>query len=119
MSQRRNRQDDPKNLNEAERLQKDKKRAQNRLSQHHFRERQASYIRHLELSLQQARATNSGTESDRDSNTGLIKENKELREALLRMRGKLFAWSSAGASIAGKLPVLKCEVVDKCLRLTR
>jgi hypothetical protein len=86
----------------------DRKRAQNRLAQKLFREKQASYIQHLERSLGLASTNDcSAPITSREVHdtvvTQLTRENKELREALLRLRKGFFKCGEAAATYARKL----------------
>lgn len=85
-----------------------RKRVQNRISQQAIRERQAAHQKQFET-LQTIIDTSLSTESGSDASSqisvlgqhlSLLEENRELREALLRMRKKLLSLNSATAAIA-------------------
>jgi hypothetical protein len=87
---------------------REKKRIQNRLSQQSCREKQASYVRQLERFVENIQAASeSGTDSPsyvQQLQTRLwdcMKENQELREAILQMRKKMLSLSVAASSGAG------------------
>jgi hypothetical protein len=88
---------------------RDKRRIQNRLSQQCSREKQLSYVTQLEQFVEDIRSPGVGLEDTQaqlrrlqKNHLSLMKENRELREALLRMRKKLLSLSSAASSHAGK-----------------
>lgn len=95
--------------NEVPTAKTDRKRAQNRLAQKLFREKQASYIQHLERSLELASASPhppsiaSGPACYDSVVTQLTKDNLELREALLRFRKFLLRFGESASSYAGEL----------------
>jgi hypothetical protein len=86
-----------------------RKRVQNRISQQCVREKQAAYSKQLEAL---AGMIKSSTKMDCESTASnsahlkiqmaLIEENRELRDALLRMRKKMLSLSSAVGAVAGK-----------------
>jgi hypothetical protein len=97
---------------------RDKKRVQNRLSQQSCREKQASYVRQLEHFVENMQASGmggvaaSGPGAGGDSSQtyiwelqsrlwNLMKENQELRDAMLRMRKKMLSLGAAASSGAG------------------
>ncbi|KAI9854668.1 MAG: hypothetical protein M1813_000915 [Trichoglossum hirsutum] len=104
------------NVSEQQR-RREKKRAQNRLSQQSCREKQASYVRQLERFVENIQAAglgmaaSGGTESqaytqqlqNRLWNT--MKENQELRDAMLRMRKKMMSLSASAQSGAGAIAI--------------
>jgi len=86
-----------------------RKRLQNRISQQCVREKQAVYSKQIEaLAGLIKSSTNVDRESANSQNAqlnmqmALIEENKELRDALLRMRKKMLSLSSAVGAVAGK-----------------
>ncbi|KAH0541235.1 hypothetical protein FGG08_004291 [Glutinoglossum americanum] len=91
----------------AEQRKRDKKRVQNRLSQQCYREKQASYIKQLERFVENVQAAGSGQadipsqlQEMQKKQLRLMKENQELREAILRMRKKLLSLSTAASTSA-------------------
>lgn len=87
-------------------LRKAQKRAQNRLSQQCVRERRRAQSKHLDTLTA---VIESGTSDKFDRQDArvvaqleLIKENEELKDALLRLRKKLLSVSTAAAAAAGK-----------------
>jgi hypothetical protein len=92
----------------AEQRKRDKKRVQNRLSQQCYREKQASYIKQLERFVENVQSAGSGSAGSPSQLEGmqkkqlrLMKENQELREAILRLRKKLLSLSTAASTSAG------------------
>jgi hypothetical protein len=84
--------------------QREKKRMQNRISQRCFREKQGSYIKHLERfvsSIENAEAFGSREAAER---LQLIHENQSLRESMLRMKKKLLSLGAQMTSLAGMYP---------------
>jgi hypothetical protein len=85
-----------------------RKRVQNRISQQCVREKQLAHQKRLETL---AEIIKSSTEADATSTESqnallnnqmsLIDENRDLRDALLRMRKKMLSLSSAVAAVAG------------------
>ncbi|KAI9763556.1 MAG: hypothetical protein M1840_000418 [Geoglossum simile] len=91
----------------VEQRKRDKKRVQNRLSQQCYREKQASYIKQLERFVENVQAAGSGSadipsqlQEMQRKQLRLMKENQELREAILRMRKKLLSLSTAASTSA-------------------
>ncbi|KAH0558850.1 hypothetical protein GP486_004514 [Trichoglossum hirsutum] len=91
----------------AEQRRRDKKRVQNRLSQQCYREKQASYIKQLERFVENVQSAGSGSadipsqlQEMQKKQLHLMKENQELREAILRMRKKLLSLSTAASTSA-------------------
>lgn len=100
-------------------LRKAQKRAQNRLSQQCVRERRRAQSKHLDTLTA---VIESGTNDKFDRREArvvaqleLIKENEELKDALLRLRKKLLSVSTAAAAAAGKCFLLTA-FVDPGLR---
>ncbi|KAF9892609.1 hypothetical protein FE257_001011 [Aspergillus nanangensis] len=89
--------------------QREKKRLQNRISQQCFREKQTTYIRHLEQFVSSIEKTDEFSSSDAAENLRLIRENHALRESLLQMRKKLLSLSAQAASMAKTGD----EIIDK------
>jgi hypothetical protein len=92
----------------VEQRKRDKKRVQNRLSQQCYREKQASYIKQLERFVENVQSAGSGSadtpsqlQEMQKKQLRLMKENQELREAILRMRKKLLSLSTAASTSAG------------------
>jgi hypothetical protein len=92
----------------AEQRKLDKKRVQNRLSQQCYREKQVSYIKQLERFVENVQSAGSGSadtpsqlQEMQEKQLRLMKENQELREAILRMRKKLLSLSTAACTSAG------------------
>ncbi|KAH0560054.1 hypothetical protein GP486_003427 [Trichoglossum hirsutum] len=88
---------------------RDKKRAQNRISQQCKRERQASYIRQLERFAEDIQPSATGLEGPQaqlqhlqTKHSDLLRENQELREGLMKMRKKLISLGAAAASCAAR-----------------
>jgi hypothetical protein len=87
----------------------DRRRAQNRVAQKAFRQKQATYIQHLERSLEIATAQLEpdsrapGTPCSATVIIALKTENLELREALLRLRKDFLNLGNAATSHARKL----------------
>ncbi|KAI3583898.1 haloacid dehalogenase-like hydrolase-domain-containing protein [Fusarium oxysporum f. sp. albedinis] len=86
----------------------ERKRAQNRISQQCLREKNITYIRNLEetIDLLQKVATGSDPQ-DRysvllDAHLKLIAENRKLEDALLRLRKKLLSFGQAANAAAGE-----------------
>ena len=86
-----------------------RKRVQNRISQQCVREKQLAHAKRLEALAEviktstEADATSAATQSNLLNNQlALIEENRDLRDALLRMRKKMLSLSSAVAAAAGK-----------------
>lgn len=85
-----------------------RKRIQNRISQQSIREKQLAHQRQLESLksiIETSVAAGSGSDASSEmsilsNHLNLLEENRELREALLRMRKKLLSMSSAAAAIA-------------------
>jgi hypothetical protein len=85
-----------------------RKRTQNRISQQCLREKQLAHAQRLEAL---AEVIKTSTETDvtsaaaqnslLNSQLALIEENRDLRDALLRMRKKMLSLSSAVAAAAG------------------
>jgi hypothetical protein len=95
--------------NGAEQRRREKKRVQNRLSQRHCRERQVSYVQQLERFVEDIQASASGSGDAQmqlrqlqAKHLDLLKENRDLREGLLRMRKKLLSLSTSVTACAGK-----------------
>jgi hypothetical protein len=80
--------------------QSDRKRLQNRISQQCFREKQATYIKHLEQFVNNVEESDGFEFSDASKNLQLIRENHLLRESLLDMRKKLLSFSAQATSMA-------------------
>ncbi|KAG5803460.1 hypothetical protein H9Q74_011529 [Fusarium xylarioides] len=94
----------------------ERKRAQNRISQQCLREKNITYIRNLEetIELLQKVATDSDPQ-DRysvllDAHLKLIAENRKLEDALLRLRKKLLSFGQAATAAADD------EVFDSIFR---
>ncbi|KAJ5924896.1 hypothetical protein N7454_007535 [Penicillium verhagenii] len=85
------------------RVQIDRKRLQNRISQQCFREKQATYIKHLEQIVNNVEGSDGFKLSDASKNLKLIRENHNLRESLLEMRKKLLGLSAQATSMAKNL----------------
>jgi hypothetical protein len=81
-------------------LQRERKRLQNRISQQCFREKQATYIKHLEQFVSNIEGSNGFNDSDAAKKLQLIRENHVLRESLLNMRKKLLSLSAQATFIA-------------------
>ncbi|KAI9834057.1 MAG: hypothetical protein M1819_003342 [Sarea resinae] len=87
-----------------------RKRAQNRISQQCFREKQLAHTRQLESFIAAIKETNETNETRADgqvmrqpllnAHLSLIEENQRMRDALLRMRKKFLSLSSAAAAAA-------------------
>ncbi|KAF5026812.1 hypothetical protein F66182_1096 [Fusarium sp. NRRL 66182] len=89
----------------------ERKRAQNRISQQCLREKNLTYIRNLEETIdllqKVATGTDSQNEPDRysvllEAHLKLIAENRKLEEALLRLRKKLLSFGQAATAAAGE-----------------
>ncbi|KAJ5769170.1 hypothetical protein N7520_003729 [Penicillium odoratum] len=80
--------------------QSDRKRLQNRISQQCFREKQATYIKHLEQFVNNVEGSDGFEFSDASKNLQLIRENHNLRESLLGMRKKLLSFGAQATSMA-------------------
>ncbi|KAF1812765.1 hypothetical protein P152DRAFT_481672 [Eremomyces bilateralis CBS 781.70] len=96
---------DGKTRHEQERI--NRKREQNRISQQCLRERQLAHSKQLET-LASIMKISTGEDADHSSlraalmsnQLALIEENKDLREALLRMRKKTLSLSAALSAVA-------------------
>ncbi|KAJ5239858.1 hypothetical protein N7468_004477 [Penicillium chermesinum] len=84
----------------ADDQQREKKRLQNRISQQCFREKQATYIRHLEQFVDSIEKADGFSTTNAAENLRLIRENHALRESLNQMRKKLLSFSAQAASMA-------------------
>ncbi|KAI9767826.1 MAG: hypothetical protein M1839_004340 [Geoglossum umbratile] len=89
------------NVSEQQR-RREKKRVQNRLSQKSCREKQASYVRQLEQFIDNIQVASGNLPSYvqqlQTSLWNCMKENQELREAILQMRKKMLSLSAAASS---------------------
>ncbi|KAF4945235.1 hypothetical protein FGADI_12095 [Fusarium gaditjirri] len=94
----------------------ERKRAQNRISQQCLREKNLTYIRNLEetIELLQKVATDSDSQGRYsvllDAHLKLIAENRKLEDALLRLRKKLLSFGQAATAAADD------EVFDSIFR---
>lgn len=83
-----------------------RKRAQNRLSQQCVREKRRAQSKHLDLLTTVIRSSTSDEAESQESlvfaQLELVKENEELKDALLRLRKKLLSVSTAAAAAAGE-----------------
>lgn len=82
-----------------------RKRAQNRLSQQCVREKRRAQSKHLDL-LTSVIESSTGDQAECNESLvsaqlELVKENEELKDALLRLRKKLLSVSTAAAAAAG------------------
>lgn len=77
-----------------------KKRIQNRNSQKCYREKQLSYVRTLENIVNSVGGAPGGTVGEGELR--LIRKNKELQDALLRLRKKFLSLSTAAMIGAGE-----------------
>ncbi|KAF6520720.1 hypothetical protein HZS61_014978 [Fusarium oxysporum f. sp. conglutinans] len=103
----------------------ERKRAQNRISQQCLREKNITYIRNLEetIDLLQKVATGSDPQ-DRypvllDAHLKLIAENRKLEDALLRLRKKLLSFGQAANAAAGEyhfVPVPRRGIINTGIR---
>ncbi|KAF5529710.1 hypothetical protein FNAPI_13789 [Fusarium napiforme] len=84
----------------------ERKRAQNRISQQCLREKNITYIRNLEETIELLQKVATGSDSqDRysvllDAHLKLIAENRKLEDALLRLRKKLLSFGQAATAAA-------------------
>lgn len=84
-----------------------KKRLQNRISQQFFREKQATYIQHLEQFVNSVEKSAGFASSDAAERLRLIRENHALRDSLLEMRKKLLSLGAQATSLANMLKIEK------------
>ncbi|KAF5975350.1 hypothetical protein FBULB1_7411 [Fusarium bulbicola] len=93
-----------------------RKRAQNRISQQCLREKNITYIRNLEETIELLQKVATGSDpQDRysvllDAHLKLIAENRKLEDALLRLRKKLLSFGQAATAAADD------EVFDSIFR---
>ncbi|EWG38504.1 hypothetical protein FVEG_14904 [Fusarium verticillioides 7600] len=84
----------------------ERKRAQNRISQQCLREKNITYIRNLEETIELLQKVATGSDpQDRysvllDAHLKLIAENRKLEDALLRLRKKLLSFGQAATAAA-------------------
>lgn len=84
-----------------------KKRIQNRNSQKCYREKQLSYVRTLEDIVNGVGGTTGGAVGPvGEGELKLIRKNKELQDALLRLRKKFLSLSTAAMVGAGEYPYM-------------
>ncbi|QGI97253.1 hypothetical protein CEK26_010322 [Fusarium fujikuroi] len=94
----------------------ERKRAQNRISQQCLREKNITYIRNLEETIELLQKVATGSDpQDRysillDAHLKLISENRKLEDALLRLRKKLLSFGQAATAAADD------EVFDSIFR---
>ncbi|KAF5599925.1 copper-transporting ATPase 2 [Fusarium pseudoanthophilum] len=94
----------------------ERKRAQNRISQQCLREKNITYIRNLEETIELLQKVATGSDpQDRysvllDAHLKLIAENRKLEDALLRLRKKLLSFGQAATAAADD------EVFDSIFR---
>ncbi|KAF5652791.1 copper-transporting ATPase 2 [Fusarium sp. NRRL 25303] len=94
----------------------ERKRAQNRISQQCLREKNITYIRNLEETIELLQKVATGSDPrDRysvllDAHLKLIAENRKLEDALLRLRKKLLSFGQAATAAADD------EVFDSIFR---
>ncbi|KAL6230140.1 hypothetical protein BDW75DRAFT_77852 [Aspergillus navahoensis] len=87
--------------------QRERKRLQNRISQQCFREKQASYIKHLEQFVESIEHSDGFAGTEAAERLRLIRENHALRDSLMHMRKKLLSLGAQVTSLAN----LDSEVV--------
>ncbi|KAL3474471.1 hypothetical protein BJX99DRAFT_260403 [Aspergillus californicus] len=80
--------------------QRERKRIQNRISQRCFREKQGSYIQHLERFVSTIENTEGFGSREATERLELIHENHALRESLLQMKKKLLSLGAQVTSLA-------------------
>lgn len=84
----------------------DRKRVQNRISQQCVREKRAAKTKHLELLADVLQAGDGKQGKSREALVNaqleMLRENEELKEALLRLRKKFLSLSTAAAAAACK-----------------
>jgi hypothetical protein len=80
--------------------QRERKRLQNRISQQCFREKQVSYVRHLEQFVESIEKSEGFGGTAPAERLRLIRENHVLRESLLQIRKKLLSLGAQVSSLA-------------------
>ncbi|KAL6229213.1 hypothetical protein BDW75DRAFT_108545 [Aspergillus navahoensis] len=84
--------------------QRKRKRLQNRISQQCFREKQASYIKHLEQFVESIEHSDGFAGTEAAERLRLIRENHALRDSLMHMRKKLLSLGAQVTSLASMHP---------------